>query len=279
MVKLPAFATANDPLGRALGEPLLHPRLGPDDVEGSREHWESKRRSSRVRDWHALYMLDPRPAEDALVTYALLRERRHLPPQVEAMKAAVAIDPSGGGRDVAGVIGGFLGTDKRLYVTHDASLVGPSEKWSRAACELAADIGAEFIVIEKNYGGDMARTVVRSAWDALARENPEDQRYRRLAPQVRLVTAKRGKLLRAEPVAQQIAEDRMRLGAYLPDLEQEWATWRPTETDSPGRIDASCYLAYDLLPVPGAETVVSGAAGIHQSTVRGTGGARITRNR
>lgn len=56
---LPALAEANDPLGRALGEPLW-------------PEWQSaaelvdKRRTLGERDWSALYQQDPRPAEGAL---------------------------------------------------------------------------------------------------------------------------------------------------------------------------------------------------------------------
>ncbi|MYR59597.1 hypothetical protein GTY54_26300, partial [Streptomyces sp. SID625] len=62
------------------------------------------------------------------------------------------------------------------------------------------------------------------------------------------VSAKQGKLLRAEPIAQQMVEDRVRLRGAFPDLENEWATWQPTDQDSPGRIDASCVLVYGLIP-------------------------------
>src|SRR5699024_10240157 len=153
------------------------------------------------------------------------------------------------------------------------------EAWARATCELAAAINVEVIVVGQNYGGDMARNVIRSAWDALARERSQDGRFTGLAPQVKLVTAKRGKLLRAEPVAQQLVEDRVRLGAALPELEEEWASWQPTDPDSPGRIDASCYLVYAVLPVPGAEAVVSSPTGVPRSlAVRGSG-VRIQRRR
>lgn len=60
--------------------------------------------------------------------------------------------------------------------------------------------------------------------------------------------AKQGKLLRAEPIAQQMVEDRVRLRGAFVDLENEWATWQPTDSDSPGRIDASCVLVYGLIP-------------------------------
>lgn len=279
VIRLPAFAGADDPGGREPGAPLWHPRLAIDDVVGCAEHWNDKRSSSSARDWASLYMLDPRPTEDALVTYDLLRERRVLDHGTHPVKTGVAVDPSGGGRDTAGIIGGFLGADGRLYYTHDRSMIGPSDQWARAACELAAETDADFIIVEKNFGGDMARLVVRTAWTILAQENPDDENYQRLPPEIRLVTAKKGKLLRAEPIAQQIAEDRVRFAAYLPDLESEWATWRPTESESPGRLDGSCYLGYALLPVPGAAAVVSGAGGVRQSQVRPVGRPRIERRR
>ncbi|KMS89750.1 hypothetical protein ACZ91_18770 [Streptomyces regensis] len=63
------------------------------------------------------------------------------------------------------------------------------------------------------------------------------------------MSAKQGKLLRAEPIARQMIEDRVRLrGAFVPDLENEWATWQPSDQDSPGRIDASCVFAHGLIP-------------------------------
>lgn len=62
------------------------------------------------------------------------------------------------------------------------------------------------------------------------------------------MTAKQGKLLRAEPVAQQMVQDRVRLRGLFTDLEREWATWQPTDPASPGRIDASCILVYGLIP-------------------------------
>jgi hypothetical protein len=73
---------------------------------------------------------------------------------------------------------------------------------------------------------------------------------------VHALKAKQGKLLRAEPIAQQMKLDRVRLRGAFPDLEAEWATWMPTEPNSPGRIDASVYLVYGLLPEIGGGAVV-----------------------
>lgn len=282
VVRIPALAdSVDDPLGRPIGHPLPHPMLDADDTEAALAHWHERRRQVTARDWGALYQLNPRPSEGALVDRDVLRRQRHTPPPAAPVKAAVAVDPSGGGRDTAGIIGGYLGDDGRLYVTDDATLVGSSDTWARSACEMAAALGAEMIVVEKNYGGDMARHVLRSAWDHLSRTRTDDARYQGLAPQVKMVAARKGKLLRAEPVAQQLIEDRVRLGANLPELEEEWASWQPTDPDSPGRIDASCYLVYAVLPVPGAEALISSPTGVPRSRAArpGVGAARIQRRR
>jgi hypothetical protein len=296
VVHIPALSLGPlvDPLGRPTGEPLPHPKIKPSDRDGALQHWREKRQASTVRDWFALYMGDPKPAEGALVTRDLLKERRcyqNAPNPdyrcADPVKAAVAVDPSGGGRDTAGVIGGYLGTDKRLYITHDSSKAMSSEEWSRAACALAVEIDADRIIFESNYGGDMGKLAIRTAWDTLRREEIDALRgdvpaetfeqtaaytlvakFARLPPRIVAVHARKNKLLRAEPIAQQWIVDRIRTAAYLPEMEEEWATWQPDQTDSPGRIDASVYLAYGLLPPP---PLAGGAAPPPTGTLPTTG--------
>lgn len=240
-----------DPLGRGYGEPLPHPKIADGNVEQLTRYWERMRGMRSVRDWRSLYQCDPKAPEGTLATADLLRERRCYEPGrggcSNPTRVGVAVDPSGGGRDTAGVIGGFFGEDGRCHFTHDRSGVMPSADWARAACELAADTAADFFVIEKNYGGDMAALTLRTGWDALRREQPD--RFGMLVPRILEVTAKRGKVLRAEPIAQQWREGRCVTAAYLPDLESEWSTY-VVGSPSPGRIDASVYLALELLPVP-----------------------------
>jgi hypothetical protein len=312
VVRMPALADdPADPLGRPAGTPLPHPKIPTRDTAAALAHWQERRRSTRLRDFFALYQCNPQPDEGALLSRDLLRERRcwqtgspgH--PCAPAVKHAVAVDPSGGGRDTAGIIAGYLGEDRKLYLTHDRTAVMSSDAWSREAVKLAVEIGADRIIAEKNYGGDMVTLAIRTAWDALRREELEqiaegvkaakaigavgldglDQprrteleqiaenvkaakelldldrlartdlyrkaaKYNRLPPRVVTVTSRKGKLLRAEPIAQQWTEDRIRTAAYLPELEEEWATWQPDNSDSPGRIDASVHLAYGLLPPP-----------------------------
>lgn len=265
VIHLPAVASPDrfgpDPLGRAPGDPLPHPKIAPADTAAARAHWADKQRTSTVRDWASLYQGDPQPPEGQLVQEELLRARRHYQPDTQPRTVAVAVDPSGGGRDTAGIIGGWLGTDNRLYWSDDVSGAMSPDEWARAACQLAHDLAADRIIYEANYGRDMVRLAIRTAWDALSRQAQTDTGISwGLPPRLEPVHSRRGKLLRAEPIAQQLAEDRIRLAAPLLDLEAEWLTWRPTDTWSPGRIDASVHLAYALLPVPGASAVVSSPA-------------------
>ncbi|WP_308416877.1 terminase large subunit domain-containing protein [Streptomyces sp. AJS327] len=249
VIHLPAIADPKfgaDPLGRAPGDPLPHPKIRTRDRRALMAWWADMKRTSIVRDWHALAQGDPQPAEGALVSDELLRLLRDTSTTVEPQKIAVAIDPSGGGRDVAGVVGGFLGDDGRVWITDDVSAAMSSADWSMAACRLAHRTEAAIIFVEWNYGRDMCELAIRTSWETLQREGeiPDDV----LMPQIAPVRAKQGKLLRAEPVAQQMVQDRVRLRGVFTDLEREWATWMPTDPDSPGRIDASTILVYGLIP-------------------------------
>lgn len=282
VIYMPAIATSpdlapdglTDGLGRAPGEPLTHPRIKTSERERLLGHWNDKKRASTPRDWGALYMGDPKPAEGALIDRKVLRDRRHFRAKAIAIKSAVAIDPSGGGRDTAGVVAGFLGDDRRVYLTHDLSKRMPTEEWAEAACQLAYDTNADKIIIETNYGGDMGRRVIRAAWKDLVDQGKIPPTV--IPPSIHLVNARKGKVLRAEPIAQQIVLDNVRFAAPMPEMEDEWATWQPTSRDSPGRIDASSYLVYGLLPIAGMQGMagtMSTAAHVSRRAAAGMGAA------
>jgi hypothetical protein len=256
VVHLPAFADPRfgpDPMGRAAGEPLTHPKIPTRDSAALVAWWQKQKAESTVRDWYALYQGDPQPPAGTLVTEALLESLRHPQAVSPAERIAVAIDPSGGGRSTAGIIGGHLGEDQRLWITDDETGVMDAAQWSMAACRLAHRLGAVMFVVEINYGGDMAKLALATAWEKLQQlgEIPPDQ----LMPLIKTVRAKQNKVLRAEPIAQQMHMDKIRFGRILLDVEKEWAGWVATDKASPGRIDASVYLAYALLPIP-----ITGAA-------------------
>lgn len=262
-INLPAIAwEENDPLGRSVGDPLPHPYIDPEDTTAALKHWEEKRRTSTVRDWYSLYQGDPRPAEGALLTEDQVKAATyHFDIDLTKVKTGVAVDPNGGGRDVAGVVGGAF-VDNTVVWTHDRSGNMGSDGWSTAACELAHEIGAGVIVYEHNYGGDQARLILRTVWEKLSREAVErGEEDWGPCPRIEAVHAKKGKRVRAEPIAAQVIFGNVKFwGLNVLDLGSEWQTWQEDSNESPGRIDASCYLAYKWLKIPGAEAVVSNVA-------------------
>jgi hypothetical protein len=221
VVNLPAIATAaDDPLGREVGDPLTHPLLEDDDREALAAHWQDKRRSVDARDWGALYQGDPKPREGALLRVEQVEHQRAFGIKVGRLRRAVSVDPSGGGKDTAGIVAGFLGDDQRVYITHDRTRVMPSTEWAREVCLLAYETEAQVIYVEKNYGGDLSIIPVAGAWDQLQREGRIPNSA--LKPWIEPKSARSGKYLRAEPIAQAWLEDRVRTYAYMPEMEDEW---------------------------------------------------------
>ena len=276
-VVMPAISRGEgDPLGRPAGAPLPHPRIPAHDQAAALAHWEDMRTGMTPRDWGALAMCDPKPPEGALLSWATMKERRNFAWDADAhgVKAGVAVDPSGGGRDTCGIIGGYLGDDKRLHITHDWSAPMRSDQWGRKVCELVVEIDADIVYVEANYGGDQAKTIIKMAWNALraeelaeiARDPSTPRRYsKRLPPRIKVVHARKNKRLRADPVAQAFVEDWIETCKYMPEFEEEWCTW-DEDSESPGRIDASVYLATGMLKVPGQRGGAT-ATGVSQTTV------------
>jgi hypothetical protein len=263
VINLPAFATEDDdPLGRNIGDPLPHPWIEPGDVEGMRKHWEEKRRTSTLRDWFSLYMGDPKPVEGALLKEDQVKAATYDVEFPEFVRTGVSVDPNGGGRDTAGVIGGGQLADGRVVWTHDLSGNMGSDGWSTAACELAHEIDANVIVYEHNYGGDQAKLIFRTVWKQLSDEAVErGEEDWGPCPRIEAVHAKKGKRVRAEPIAAQVIFGKVLFwGLQVLNLGSSWQTWQEDSNESPGDIDASCYLAYKWLKIPGAEAVVSNIA-------------------
>lgn len=255
VVHLPAIALSEnlaqgifaDPLGREPGEPLPHPKIEPGDRAAMLAHWNEQRARSTARDWNALYQGVPHDAEGALVSESDIRRvtRPTLPTDVR--RRAVAVDPSGsGGRDTAGVVGLMLDGDGLVWFTEDRTRRMSSDQWSREACMLADEMDAGEIIVEKNFGGDQATTLIAMMWRQLQNEGVIPRNS--LCPMIRDVTAKVSKVLRAEPIAMAIKTDRIRFLRGLTNLSNEWQMWTPGSTWSPGALDASVHGATFLLP-------------------------------
>ncbi|MFF1401394.1 terminase, large subunit, partial [Streptomyces sp. NPDC058287] len=113
----------------------------------------------------------------------------------------------------------------------------------RETCLLALELGADAIVVETDCGGDMARQNVVQAWAELERQGQTKG-----APMPRIVdvtAAKKGKRLRAEPIAQLYETGLVHHTAEFPKLETQMVTWLPG-MDSPDRMDAAVHALTEL---------------------------------
>ncbi|MFD7639521.1 terminase large subunit domain-containing protein [Kitasatospora sp. NPDC059795] len=237
IIDLPALADSeDDALGRKVGEPLWPARYG-------RKALAAIRRAVGERVWWSLFQQKPRPVEGGVWNREWIDASRITPVQfggLEMARIVVAVDPSGGDsavNDETGIIGLAAGFDDHLYVLADESgTLGPND-WGLRACKLALDLRADAIVVESNYGGAMAKQIVRQAWEQLEREGKTRSV---LMPMLLEVTAKVGKRLRAEPVAQLYEQQRVHHVGHFPELEGQMVTWVAT-MDSPDRMDAAVH--------------------------------------
>ncbi len=156
--------------------------------------------------------------------------------ELRLLRTVVAVDPPGG-RTEAGIVVVARGSDRRGYVLGDYSTAGTPDVWVAALLGAYRRHAADCIVAEINYGGDMVLHAIAGAGE-------------RNAP-VKVVTATRGKRVRAEPVSMLYEKRRVsHVGAY-PKLESEQSTWVPDAgMESPNRMDALVWALTDLMLGP-----------------------------
>lgn len=173
--------------------------------------------------------------EGALWHRSMLDENR-VGAAPEMKRIVVAIDPagsSGAQSDETGIIAAGLGRDDHGYVLADASGRYTPEKWARQAVDLLASLRGDCLVCERNFGGEMALATIRA-----------------VAPHVRvkMVTASRGKAVRAEPIVAFYEQRRVHHVGNLPGLEDQLCGWEPNGKDrSPDRLDALVWGLTELM--------------------------------
>jgi phage terminase large subunit-like protein len=207
--------------------------------------------------------------EGALWTMALLDQRRADRQDADWWKQhlhriGVGVDPNASSDEaanaagivVAGVDGRQL-LDRKGYVLDDRTITrGGPRAWAQAAVDAYHEWQADFIVAEKNNGGEMVELMMKTVDPTVP---------------VKLVSAARGKRTRAEPIASIYAGSdavpgRAFHAGVFPELEDEMTTWTP-EADSPDRMDALVWVLSELMlgKVPG-----HGRSGVPQGRVPDT---------
>ena len=250
LIDLPALALSeDDPLGRQPGEALWPEQYDADEL--ARTH-----RAVGERVWWALYQQQPRPLEGGVWKWDWISQHRISPVAFRAVdltRVVVALDPAGGdtpGHDESGIVAAGRSIHGHYYVLADRTGKHSAENRGRETCLLALELDADAIVVETNYGGDMARQNVIQAWAELQRQGKTEGRP---MPRVVDVTAKKGKRLRAEPIAQLYETGLVHHCAEFHQLETQMVTWVPG-LDSPDRMDAAVHALTELANPAAAAT-------------------------
>jgi hypothetical protein len=241
-IDLPALADReDDPLHRTIGEPLWPDQYDAAELADIRE-------SVGERVWYALYQQKPRPLEGGVWKWAWITGHRLKPEAwigITPTRVVVAVDHAGGDslrNDEVGLVSAARDRDGHLYVLDDRSRTMGADTWGTEVCQLAIDRQADAIIVENNFGGDMAAQVVRQAWTELQREGGTNGM---LMPGIIEVHAKQGKRLRAEPIAQLYRQGKIHHVGEFTELEGQMVTWLPG-MDSPDRMDAAVHALTEL---------------------------------
>jgi hypothetical protein len=158
------------------------------------------------------------------------------------VRVVVGVDPSGSGdednadNDEIGIAVAGLGTDGNAYVLEDCSIKAGPATWGKIATDAYDRHGADVIVGEVNFGGEMVRTTIMTA---------------RPRTPFKKVTASRGKALRAEPFSALYEQGKVRHVGLLAKLEDELcalSTIGYTGQGSPNRADALVWVLAELFP-------------------------------
>lgn len=153
-----------------------------------------------------------------------------------AMKrVVVAIDPAVTSRedsDETGIVIVGKGVDDQFYVLRDLSLIASPDGWARQAVIGYHDFKADRIIAETNNGGDLVEAVIRQV--------DRNCSYKK-------VTASRGKIIRAEPVAALYEQGRVHHVGGFDRLEDQMCEYNPLESGySPDRMDALVWAITEL---------------------------------
>ena len=153
----------------------------------------------------------------------------------ELKRIVVAVDPSGsadGSGDEAGIVVAAQDYNDEFYVIKDDSAHLSPIDWARTSIGLFKEWRADKLIAEKNMGWALVD-------QTLATVDPD-------VP-VTAVVAKRGKILRAQPVASLYEQGRVHHVGHFPEMEAEMCSYTgdPSEK-SPNRLDAVVYALLDL---------------------------------
>lgn len=171
----------------------------------------------------------------------------------EMRRIVIAVDPSGCSgpedtrSDEIGIVVIGLGVDGNAYVLEDLSGRMSAAEWPKAVVAAYDRHSADKVVGETNYGGDMVRQVIHAVRPSIP---------------FSCVTASRGKVVRAEPIAALYEQQKVFLVGYFPELEEQMCAMTTAGylgTRSPDRLDAKVWGITELFPAVTKDKVAANA--------------------
>mgnify|MGYP001382839216 CR=1 FL=1 len=206
--------------------------------------WDSKHSLERILKiketspitFNSLYQQSPKPLDSIGIYWnKQIIDRQRIDVKPELSKIVVAIDPattSTKESDETGISIVGKSTNGHIYILDDLSGKYTPNEWANIALKAAKEHGATSIVAEKNQGGDMVESVIRQL----------DKTIR-----IKLVTATKGKAVRAEPVYSLYEQGKVWHLGYLHKLEYQMITFNPDfNPESPDRVDAMVWGVTEL---------------------------------
>lgn len=182
-------------------------------------------------------LLDDNP--DALWTYDDLEKCRVTVAPEPLLKVGVAVDPTGSheGHECGIMVGATAGDpkDPHGYVLGDYSIRATPQKWALEVIRAVDDWDADEVIVEKNYGGEMAASVLRLTC--------RDISHRPL--NIVDANATRGKHVRAEPISNLYQQERIHHVGIHEVLEDQMVGF--VGGDANDRVDANVWLWTRLL--------------------------------
>ena len=186
----------------------------------------------------ALWAMEDRKADDGRIIPGIDAGRVTTAPEMR--RIVVAVDPSGtagatDGGDSIGIVVAGIGFDGRGYILADRTCKLSPDGWARRAVEAYHEFKADRIVAERNFGGAMVEAVIRTADKSVSYKE---------------VTASRGKVARAEPIAALYEQSMASHVGSFPDLEDQMSNFTASGyigEGSPDRADALVWALTDLM--------------------------------
>lgn len=153
-------------------------------------------------------------------------ERQRVKTHPELIRVVISIDPAISATaksDETGITACGKDSNGNKYVLEDASGIYTPEQWASESNRLVEKWNADCIVGEKNQGGDMIKSVLKSMG---------------ITTRIKLVTATKGKFIRAEPIYAMYEQGKVFHVGYHTKLEAQMCSFTSDLKSSPDRVDS-----------------------------------------